>query len=85
MTDETQMITLLSEDGEDVQVEVIETTKIAVVNYLLVADENDDAYILKDTAPEDSAEASYEIVEDENEQKYVMAIFTELLEDIDLV
>ena len=85
MTDEKQMITLLTEDGAEVQVEVIETTKIAGVNYLLVADEDDNACLLKDTAPEDSEEASYEVVEDEKEQKYVMAVFAELLEDIDLV
>ena len=84
MAEETQKITLVLDDGTGIEMEVVETTRVAGVNYLLVADADDTALLLKDTAPEDSEEAAYEIVEDEKEQKYVMAIFAELLEDIDL-
>ena len=84
MAEEIQMITLTAEDGTEFTVEVVETTKIAGVDYLLVANENDEAFILKDTAPEGSEEAVYEPVTDEKEQGYVSQIFAELLDDIEL-
>lgn len=81
-----EQIILTDESGEEIALYAVEETRIAGVNYLLAADEEGDGecYILRDTAPADSAEAVYEIVEDENELDYLFHIFKELVEDIDL-
>ena len=86
--DET--IILTSEDGEEIEFFVIEETRIAGINYLLVSDsetEDGDAYILKDTSDSEDCDALYEIVEDDEELSYLSKIFNELLgdEDIELV
>ncbi|MBQ8845971.1 MAG: DUF1292 domain-containing protein, partial [Lachnospiraceae bacterium] len=44
-----------------------------------------EALILKDISAEGEAEAVYEIVEDEKELAAVAGLFSELLEDTDLV
>lgn len=86
--DET--IILTTEDGEEVKFFVIEETRIAGINYLLVSDsetEDGDAYILKDTSDSEDSDALYEMVEDDEELSYLSKIFNELLgdEDIELV
>ena len=86
--DET--IILTTEDGEEVEFFVIEETRIAGINYLLVSDsetEGGDAYILKDTSDSEDSDALYEMVEDDEELSYLSKIFNELLgdEDIELV
>ena len=86
--DET--IILTSEDGEEIKFYVIEETRIAGINYLLVSDaetEDGDAYILKDTSDSEDSDALYEMVEDDEELSYLSKIFNELLgdEDIELV
>jgi len=86
--DET--IILTSEDGEEIEFYVIEETRIAGINYLLVSDaktEDGDAYILKDTSDSEDSDALYEMVEDDEELSYLSKIFNELLgdEDIELV
>ncbi|MBQ1208025.1 MAG: DUF1292 domain-containing protein [Lachnospiraceae bacterium] len=88
MMDET--IILTTEDGEEVEFFVIEETRIAGINYLLVSDsetEDGDAYILKDTSDSEDSDALYEMVEDDEELSYLSKIFNELLgdEDIELV
>jgi uncharacterized protein YrzB (UPF0473 family) len=81
-----EQIVLMDEAGNEITLYAVEETKIAGVNYLLAADDegDGDCYILKDTAPADSMEAIYEIVEDENELDYLLHIFQELVDDIDL-
>lgn len=86
--DET--IILTTEDGEEVEFFVIEETRIAGINYLLVSDsetEDGNAYILKDTSDSEDSDALYEMVEDDEELSYLSKIFNELLgdEDIELV
>ena len=86
--DET--IILTTEDDEEVEFFVIEETRIAGINYLLVSDsetEGGDAYILKDTSDSEDSDALYEMVEDDEELSYLSKIFNELLgdEDIELV
>ncbi|MBQ9887408.1 MAG: DUF1292 domain-containing protein [Lachnospiraceae bacterium] len=79
-------IRLIGDDGDELTLYVIEETKIAGVNYLLAAEDEEgdsEVYILKDVSPADSLEAEYEIVEDESEQSYLIKIFSELLEDVD--
>lgn len=86
----TEKITFtVEETGEEVELYVVEETRVSGVNYLLVTDSNDEdeegeAYILKDVSAETDADAIYEMVEDENELNAVSKIFEELLDDITL-
>ena len=80
-------IVLTSDHGEELVCYVLEETKVAGCNYVLVADTEEgdgECYILKDVSEEASAEAVYEIVEGEKEQQYLARIFEELLEDVDI-
>lgn len=86
MSEEDAKITLVNEDGEEMDYYVLEETRVNGINYLLIVDELDeeedaDAMILKDTSADSDPEAVYEIVDDEEELKSVMKIFSELIED----
>ncbi len=63
---------------------VLEEAKIAGTTYLLVTEEEDgdsEAYILKQTSPDDAEEALYEMVEDDEELNALSGVFSEMLED----
>ena len=80
-----EKITFETEDGQKEEFYVVEETKLNGVNYLLVADsEEEDAecLILKDMSAEDEQEALYVMVEDDVELEAVMKVFAELLEDV---
>jgi ferric iron reductase protein FhuF len=67
---------------------VLEQTRINGSDYILVTDSDEDdaeALILKDLSPDGEQDALYEIVEDEDELEAVSRIFSEMLEDIELV
>ena len=86
---EERLITLETDDGESVEVYVLEETKINGMNYLLVTDaeeddEDGDCYILKDMSKAEEADAVYEFVEDDDEMDYLFKIFSELMEDMDV-
>lgn len=75
------------DDGEEVDLFVVDETRLNGINYLLVTDSEDDeaeAFILKDTSDDSATDAVYEIVEDDVEFNAVAKVFEELLEDIDL-
>lgn len=81
-----EKITFLSEDGENVEFYVLEQTTVSGVNYLLVADSEEDdgeALILKDLSNPSEEEANYEIVTDEEELSSVGKIFEQLLEGVE--
>ena len=63
------MITFTDENGNQVEFDIIEETRINGVNYILVTDdvenEEADAYILKDVSSDEDEDAVYEMVEDE--------------------
>lgn len=86
-----EKITFMMDNNETVDFYVMEETRISGVNYLLVTDspneedEEADAFILKDTSKPGDEEALYEFVEDNAELEAVGKVFSELLEDIDLV
>lgn len=86
----TEKITFtVEETGEEIELYVVEETRVSGVNYLLVTDSADDeeegeAYIMKDVSAESESEAIYEMVEDEQELNAVSKIFEELLDDITL-
>ena len=84
-----EKIIFVDEDGNEIEMYVIEETRINNVNYLLVTDdegesEEEEAYILKDISNDEDEEAVYEIVDDESEVDYIGRVFSELLEDIDI-
>lgn len=75
-------------EEESVEFFVLEQTRIAGTNYLLVTDTEDgdgEALILKDLSNDDDAESVYEIVSEDAEFDAVSGVFADLLEDIDFV
>lgn len=75
-------------DGEEAaEFFVLEQTRIAGVDYILVTDSEEDdgeALILKDLSVDGEEEAVYEIVEDDDELIAVSKVFQEMLEDVDI-
>ncbi|MEG0806103.1 MAG: DUF1292 domain-containing protein [Lachnospiraceae bacterium] len=72
--------------NENVELFVVEETKLNGETYLLVAEEEEgdsDAYIFKEVSS-NGEENCYEMVEDEAELDAVSDIFSELLEDVDV-
>ena len=85
----TQEKIIFTTDGEDSPTEfyVVEQTRIQGVTYLLVTDREEgdaDAWILRDTSKDGDEEAVYEIVEDEEQLNAISAVFSQMLDDIDL-
>ena len=67
---------------------MLEQTKIAGVNYILVTDFEDgdgEALILKDLSKPEDTESVYEIVSDENELDAVAGVFEDLLDEVQFV
>ena len=81
-----ERIVFNTDEGE-VLFYVLEETRVAGVNYLLVTDSEDDeadCYILKDVSDASEAEAVYEEVEDEETLEALSKVFAELLEDTEI-
>ena len=75
-----------NEQGENEEFTVLLETKVNNIKYILVEKEDEEiAYIFKDTSDDSSEEAVYEVVLDEDEVGYIGKTFSELLEDVDLV
>lgn len=84
-----EKIVFIDEDGNEVEMYVVEETRINNVNYLLVTEDEGDeeeaeAYILKNISKEEDEEAVYEMVVEDSEIDYIGKVFSELLEDIDI-
>lgn len=84
-----EKIVFIDEDGNEVEMYVVEENRINNVNYLLVTEDEGDeeeaeAYILKDISKEEDEEAVYEMVVEDSEIDYIGKVFSELLEDIDI-
>lgn len=66
-----EKIVLTDDEGNEVEMYVVEETRINNVNYILVTEEGDEeeeiAHILKDVSDENDEEAIYEMVEDDSE------------------
>ena len=80
-------ITLTGEAGDRIELFILESTRLMGQEYILAADTEQgdgNCYILKDRSASDSEEAVYELVEDEKELDYLLSVFAELLEDVDL-
>ena len=81
------MSSIIFTDNEDnpVEYEVVETTTLGGNTYLLVADKDDNAYILKELySAGDEETSSYTGELTEAEHKAVAAVFAELLDDADI-
>lgn len=86
MKDKESRILFLDDQGREIEFMVLEQTKLAGTNYLLVADsveEDGTVLIMKEISLEEDY-VSYEIVEDEEELEIISKIFNELIEDFDL-
>ncbi|AYA98930.1 DUF1292 domain-containing protein [Lachnoanaerobaculum umeaense] len=80
----------VTEDGENIEFNIIDETKLNGISYILVTDspqdESGDCYIMKDISSEDEEEANYIFVEDENELNAVFEIFEKMMdEDIEII
>ena len=88
MEERTDCITMVTEDGDEVVFSVLEETRIHGKDYLLVTDapedEDGECLILRDVAGDEERESLYEIVEDEQEQEGLLAVFEQLLDDVDI-
>ena len=83
-----ETIQITSEDGEQIQFYVVEQTRVNGKDYILVTeteDEEEEAYILKDVSSDKETEAVYEFVEEEDELNALAAVFSELVDDTDIV
>jgi uncharacterized protein YrzB (UPF0473 family) len=78
-------ITFTDETGTETEYEIIETTTLGGNTYILVADDEDNAQILKEVFPEEDEEtASYTDELTESEYSAVAGVFSELLGDQDI-
>ncbi|MBO8463274.1 MAG: DUF1292 domain-containing protein [Firmicutes bacterium] len=89
--EQRDVIPFVTEDGEELELYVLEQTKLNGKNYLLVADsleeedEDVEVYIMKEAESKEGEEfASYEFVEEDTELEALGKIFEELLEDVDI-
>lgn len=76
-----------TEDGAVVEFYVEEQTKVNGVHYLLVTDsaeEEAEAYIMKDLSAETDMDANYVMVEDDVELEAISQIFMQMLDDVDI-
>lgn len=83
-----EKVILEGEDGEKLEFYVIEQTKLAGFDYLLVTEEatgDGEAVILKDVSEPTALEAQYEFVEDDEEFKAIAEVFSNMLDDVDLI
>ncbi len=83
-----EKITFCPDGDEAVDFYVLEQTKIAGVNYILVTDfESGDgeALILEDLSKPEDTESVYTIVSDEDKLNALAAVFEDLLEDVKFV
>lgn len=81
-------IPFYTEDGEEIELAILEQTRINGINYLLVSPVEEDteeayAFLLKESGSTDQLESTYEEVLDEEEMLSVSKIFEQLMEDMD--
>ncbi|MCR5747430.1 MAG: DUF1292 domain-containing protein [Lachnospiraceae bacterium] len=78
-------IKFTDENNEETEYEVIETTTLGGNTYLLVADEDDNACILKEVLSEsDEDTAAYTEEMTDSEYDAVAAVFGEMLQEYDI-
>ena len=86
--EENGKIVFTDKEGNDDIFYVVEQINKEGVNYLLVADSEEDdavAFIMKDIASPEDIDATYVFVEDDDEFEEMAELFGEILEDEDLI
>ena len=85
-------IKLTGDDGEAIELYVMETTRLNGTDYYLVTedvygDEDEDgvAYLIKEVAAGEDGNAVYECVEDDDEMEAVAKVLEELMDDTELM
>lgn len=80
-----ETIIIQGDNGEEIEFEVMETTRLGGVDYYLVCDTEDkeSAYILKDVSTVEEETSVYEFVEDDKEYEAIATIFQEIMDDVD--
>jgi len=85
-------IVFYAEDGTELELGVLEQTRINGNEYLLVVEPDDEAdedgsaaYILKDVSENEDEEGCYVFVEDDTEYDAVFKVFEAMLEDIEFL
>ena len=80
-----ETIIMQGENGDQIEFEVIETTRLGGVDYYLVCDtlDEENAYIIQDVSSVDEETSIYEFVEDDKEYNAIAAIFEEIVDDAD--
>ena len=82
-----EKIRLEGDEGETLELFVLESTRLMGENYILATDTEQgdgDCFILRECPAEDGEEAVYEWVEDDGLLDTRLSVFAELLEDVDL-
>lgn len=83
----TEKLIFAGDEGENLELYVVEKTRLGGVDYILAADtETGDGscYILRDRSGASDETAVFEIVEDEDELDNLLSVFAELVDDLDL-
>lgn len=87
--EDTNKIVIKDDEENEIELFVLEATKINGAYYILTTDaqvdEDGECYILKDISKPEDAEAVYQFVENEDELNFVGKIFAELMEDTEVV
>lgn len=79
-----EKIIITAEDGENIELYVVEQTRVNGKNYLLVTETEEDdaeAYILKDVSESADTDAMYEFVDDDEELNALAGVFSQLIDD----
>ncbi len=83
------VIKFISQDNEEILFSVLEQTTLNGVNYLLVTEDPDEeeaeCFVLKEVSEADATEAVYDMVEDDKTLDALAGIFSELLEDTEII
>ena len=87
MDNQPSEVIFTTEEGEEITFQVLETTRLGGVDYLLVSttDNEEEALILKDVSNNTDTDSVYYIVDDDMELAMASEIFNELLDDIYLI
>ena len=81
-----EQVIFTTENGEEINLFVVEQTMLSGVNYLLVTDSREaeaDAFIMRELEDQ-NGQCTYEFIEDEKELDALSKVFAELLDDVDI-
>ena len=80
--EETSILTLTDENGQDVDFEYLDCTEYQGTEYLVLMPEGEDEIVIMEVEPVDEENENYLAVEDEAVLDAVYAIFKEKFKDV---